>query len=133
MKKIYKLSNYDYSLLYNNIYAINYTVDTSGNIDYQNIENYHVDNTLFKNIYKTIFCCIYLLDDKDYKKFIKILNSEEILFYYNKTECSSEKYLRSYFKRYYEFTSLIERCNNDIFIYLNELWIKIYNKRFFDI
>jgi len=125
-KKIYKLSNYDYSILYNEKYAINYE------IDYQDEKYYHYNNTLFKNIYKTINCCINLLkDNEDNKKFRKLLEDRNMIDEYIFCESFSEKEIRSYYNKYNRFKDILERCYEDIIRYLNIIWKNIFNEEFY--
>lgn len=125
-KKIYKLSNYDYSILYNERYVINY------DIDFLNEKHHHYNNTLFKNIYKTISCCINLLkDNEDNKKFRKIIDDKNIIYLYNQCERFSEKDLRTYYNKCYSFKDIMKRCYHDIIRYLNIIWTNMFNEEYY--
>ena len=122
--KIYKLTNYDYSILYNDIYTINYE------LDYLNSKYFNYDHTLFYNIHKTICCCINLLNDDDRKYFRSVLNDDDIINDFNRFEHRTGKDLVSYFRGEYNFNDLMEKCYHSIFYYLNKIWLKIYNTKF---
>lgn len=129
-KYIYKIIDFDRSILYNDIYVKQY------DDDFLNKKKYNYNNTLFKNIYQTIIHIMKLLKDKDKLIFRNILDSKNMLDLYDNTERFIEKDMRTYYNDYIDRNNSFETLvNNNLYyvvLYINDLWLGLYNELLLD-